>query len=154
MHAQQSTGTTRLIFGQTLCLIPYFMCANSEGSGETARMHSLAWALAVHLYNKYHNLISWLKYNVINKTVLRKNIWRILKFDQNFLSLRKYILIKICQHLTVLNTCIHNFSRCEMKSTLHWLQYSITWNEPHREKTCLRGFRTGKTQTGLLSFRD
>ena len=27
-------------------------------------------------------------------------------------------------------------------------------NEPHREKICLRGFRPGKTQTGLLSYRD
>ena len=26
--------------------------------------------------------------------------------------------------------------------------------EPRYEKTCLRGFRPGKTQTGLLSFRD
>ena len=34
-HAQQSTGATRLIFGQTLRLLPYFRCANSEGSGES-----------------------------------------------------------------------------------------------------------------------
>ena len=27
-------------------------------------------------------------------------------------------------------------------------------NEPRHEKTCLRGFRPGKTQTGLLSYRD
>ena len=26
-------------------------------------------------------------------------------------------------------------------------------NEPRREKTCLRGFRPGQTQTGLLSYR-
>ena len=38
-HAQQSTGATRLIYGQTLCLLP---CANSKGSGETGRMRSLA----------------------------------------------------------------------------------------------------------------
>ena len=31
-----------LIFDRTLRLLPYFMCANSEGSGETARMHRLA----------------------------------------------------------------------------------------------------------------
>ena len=29
-------------FGQTLRLLPYFVCANSEGSGETARMRRLA----------------------------------------------------------------------------------------------------------------
>ena len=38
------------------------MCANSENSGETARMRRLAWALAGHLCDKYRNLMSWLKY--------------------------------------------------------------------------------------------
>ena len=36
------------------------MCANSEGSDETAQMHRLAWAFAGHLCDKYHNLMSWL----------------------------------------------------------------------------------------------
>ena len=26
--------------------------------------------------------------------------------------------------------------------------------EPRHEKTCIRGLRQGKTQTGLLSYRD
>ena len=37
------------------------MCANSKGSGETARMRMLAWAFAGRLCDKYHNLMSWLK---------------------------------------------------------------------------------------------
>ena len=37
------------------------MCANSEGSGETARMRRLAWAFAGRLYDKYHNLTGKLK---------------------------------------------------------------------------------------------
>ena len=46
-------------FGQTLRLLPYFMCANSVGTGETARMRNLvAWAFAVRLCDKYHNLMS------------------------------------------------------------------------------------------------
>ena len=40
--------------------IPYFMCANSKGSGETAQMRRLAWAFAGRLCDKYHNLLSWL----------------------------------------------------------------------------------------------
>ena len=60
MHAQPSNAATRLIFGQILRLLIYFMCANSEGSGETARMRSLAWTFAVRLCDKYHNLMSWL----------------------------------------------------------------------------------------------
>ena len=31
------------------------MCANSEGSDETARMRRLAWAFAGRLCDKYHN---------------------------------------------------------------------------------------------------
>ena len=41
-HAQPSNAAGCLIFGRTLRLLPYFMCANSEGSGETARIHRLA----------------------------------------------------------------------------------------------------------------
>ena len=33
-----SSGTRCPIFGRTLRLLPYFMCANSEGSGKTAQM--------------------------------------------------------------------------------------------------------------------
>ena len=42
------------IFGRTLRLLPYFLCANSEGSGETARMRMLAWAFVVRQCDKYH----------------------------------------------------------------------------------------------------
>ena len=31
-----------------------------KGSGETARMRRLAWAITGHLHDKYHNLMSWL----------------------------------------------------------------------------------------------
>ena len=48
-HAQLSSGARCLMFGQTLRLLPYFMCANSDGSGETAWMRRLAWALACYL---------------------------------------------------------------------------------------------------------
>ena len=47
-------------FGRTLRLLPYFMYANSEGSGETVRMLKLALAFAGRLCDKYHNLMSWL----------------------------------------------------------------------------------------------
>ena len=42
------------------------MCANSEGSGETARMGTLAWAFAGHLCDKYHNLMSWQGYYMLS----------------------------------------------------------------------------------------
>ena len=36
-----TVGDRCLIFRRTLRLLPYFMCANSKGSGETARMRRL-----------------------------------------------------------------------------------------------------------------
>ena len=59
-HAQPSGGARCLILGRTLCRLPYFMCANSEGSGETARMRRFAWVFAGRLCDKYRNLMSWL----------------------------------------------------------------------------------------------
>ena len=61
MHAQPSSKTRCLIFCQTLRLLPYFMCANSEGSSETARMRRLAWDFDGGLCDKYHNPMCWLK---------------------------------------------------------------------------------------------
>ena len=62
-----------MIFVRTLRLLPYFMCANSEGSGETARMRRLAWAFAGRLCDKYHNLMSWLK--CFNR-LFRNSYWK------------------------------------------------------------------------------
>ena len=36
------------------------MCANSEGSGETARMRRLDWAFADRICDKYQILMGWL----------------------------------------------------------------------------------------------
>ena len=59
-HAQPSSGAWCLIFGWTLHLLPFCMCVNSKGSGETVRLRRLAWAFAGCLCNKYLNLMSWL----------------------------------------------------------------------------------------------
>ena len=47
------------MFGLTLRLLPYFMYATSEGSGETVWMRRLAWAFTGRICDKYHNLIGW-----------------------------------------------------------------------------------------------
>ena len=60
-HAQPSSGARCLIFGWTLRPLSYFMCVNSEGSGETALICRLACAFPGRLCDKYHNLMSWLK---------------------------------------------------------------------------------------------
>ena len=81
-HAQPSSGARSLIFGRTLRLLPYFMCANSKGSGETARMRRLAWAFAGRLCDKYHNLMSWLKsfYNCVYSST---SLWNVVTMSSN-----------------------------------------------------------------------
>ena len=61
MH-RHPVGLENWFFGRTLRLLPYFMCANSEGSGEIAWMYRLALIFSGRLCDKYHNLMSWLKY--------------------------------------------------------------------------------------------
>ena len=42
-YKQPSSEASCLIFGQTLCLFPFFICANGKGSGETGqRLHGCA----------------------------------------------------------------------------------------------------------------
>ena len=75
-HAQPSSGARCLIFGRTLHLLPYFMCANSAGSGETVRMRRLAWALAGRLCDKYHNRMSWLNYAYFS---IKHRLWVLIR---------------------------------------------------------------------------
>ena len=55
-------------FYRTLRLLPYSMCANSEGSCETAQM--LARAFAGRLCDKDNNLMSWLNLSSILEILL------------------------------------------------------------------------------------
>ena len=54
-----SVGARCRIFGWTLRLLPYFMRANSDCADA-----QLAWAFAGRLCDKYHNLMSWLKFHL------------------------------------------------------------------------------------------
>ena len=55
------------------------MYANSEGSGETARMRILAWAFADRLCDEYHNLMSWLV--SYNRSVLQQIVKHIMHIN-------------------------------------------------------------------------
>ena len=90
MHMR--SGARCLIFGRTLRLLPYFMWSNSEGSGETARMRRLAWAFAVRLCDKYHNLMSWLVNIKIWCFCIEKSH---IKFDFCLIKLFSFQLMKI-----------------------------------------------------------
>ena len=55
-HAQLFSGARCLMFGRTLRLLPYFVCANSEGSGETVRAVSPESSLVAYVIS---TIISW-----------------------------------------------------------------------------------------------
>ena len=57
-------------FGWTLRLLPYFIYANGDDPGETARVRRLAWAFAGRLCDKYHNLMSWLNIYLPNSVLM------------------------------------------------------------------------------------
>ena len=64
--AQPSVGARSTALCLKLSLGPYSVCANTEGSSETARMHRLLRAVAVRLCDKctFHMDISHLLYQV------------------------------------------------------------------------------------------
>ena len=85
------------IFGRTHRLLPYFMCANSEGSGETARMRRIAWSFDVRLCYKYHNFMKCLILShclsafLIKKKKKKKRIRFLTHLENKFLYLIRRI---------------------------------------------------------------
>ena len=71
------------------------MCANSEGSGKTVRMRRLAWAFAGRLYDKYHNLMSWLSLQMIVCMLNKTNIVSVSihNFEKNTIFWNIYLKI-------------------------------------------------------------
>ena len=109
---------------RTLRLLPYFMCANSEGSGETARMRRLAWAFAARLCDKYHNLMSWL--NLCLKHYPHFQILNGLGHSSvsgHYIQYRQFIIKFQSTLLHLLDALLHS------KTTLFKF-------EPRHEKTC------------------
>ena len=58
-HGDVSSLARGRIFDMSLYLLPNFVYARSEGSGETGRMRRLAWAFAAHRCDKNRNLVRW-----------------------------------------------------------------------------------------------
>ena len=114
-HAQPSSRARCLIFVWTLCLLPYLMCGNSEGSGETAQMCRLLWAFAGRLCDKYmcHNLMSWLVWPLsgLCNQIFKQGCWFFMS-----LYLIKKSLYLIKSHYIWLKKWI---CRSELQSSIH-----------------------------------
>ena len=56
MHEQPTNGARSLVLHLKLRPTPYIVYANSEGSGESVRMHSRAgaWAVRLCIENRFH----------------------------------------------------------------------------------------------------
>ena len=62
----------------------------------------------------------------------------------------------------IANASKHRFQTCKFDVSVPFMAHALSVvvttvrviNEPRHEKTCLRGFRPGETQTGLLSYRS
>ena len=62
MHVQLLSGVRYLIICQIVLRLPYFVCASSEGSGESVAMHRLVWAFTAPWCDNYHNFMCWVLY--------------------------------------------------------------------------------------------
>ena len=70
VYAQPSSGARCLIFGWNFRLLPYFMCATEKALARPCGCAGLPEPLLVTgRCGKYHNLLSWLKFKIYNKTV-------------------------------------------------------------------------------------
>ena len=59
MHALSSIGDRNLEVSPNPELLPYFIWASIEGSGEFVHMRRLIWAFTARICNKYQNRMSW-----------------------------------------------------------------------------------------------
>ena len=122
-HAQPSSGARCLIFGQTFYLLPYFVCANSEGSGETAWISRLAQAFAGRLCDKYPLLMSWVLQTLMKSSICRFNVFFLYPLQNRVL--RGYTVFSMSvipsfrQHLRVLLYNFDSFCPILFKFTPH-----------------------------------
>ena len=59
VHSDLSSENRCLTIGWSLPLLLNFVHTRSEGSGKTAHMRSLAWAIATRRCDKYQNFVCW-----------------------------------------------------------------------------------------------
>ena len=109
-------------------------CAPSEDSDQPGHPPSLIWVFAVRMKT------AWvLSYPLSAK----RGLWSDWADTQADLSLPW-----AHSHFVVLSYCGSNDLQTKEQDR------RLCYIEPHYEKTCLRGFRSGETWTGLLSHRD
>ena len=106
------------LFGRTLRLLPYFIWANSEGSGKTVRMHRLTWAFTGCLCDKYHNLMSWLIFSLKQdiKVRVKTKIFSLLDFQ---------FLYEISVSFEVFYKFISGFQNC-LIFLIHYCKFAPT----------------------------
>ena len=125
-HAQQSTVVIRLIFGQTLRLLPYFMCANSEGSGERCAVSPepslLAYAIST--------IISWAGSNIVSQQYCQ---WMEFGKMKNIIrtASSEFGLYRLCEQRRFRRACASAQSRQNLRCSL---KQAVSQEEPSNRK--------------------
>ena len=70
-HAQPFRGARDLAFCQKVPLDSLLVWASSEGSGETARMHRLAWTFAARIGDKYQIRLTRSIWDIVGLLLLK-----------------------------------------------------------------------------------
>ena len=76
-HAQPFRGARDLAFCLKVTLDSLLVWASSEGSGETARMHRLAWTFAARICDKYQIRFTRSIYTCKLQTYFTRNIFKV-----------------------------------------------------------------------------
>ena len=156
-HAQPFREARDLAFCLKVPLDSLLVWASSEGSGETARMRSLAWTFAARIGNKYQIRLTRSIYNKMKSSHgKKKNLVIIsgsIQIVYEVLFLLFWWLLKLMPCFvddTQMVTYVHESLSCVIISNLlRFLQYflfhvSPEINEPGHEKMCLMSYANNK----------
>ena len=124
-HPQPSSGARRPICDWTLRLLPYFMCANSEGSGETVQMPEpslVAYVISTISHELAHYLNFILKY--IKSPGNQQTVLELKAINE--LTLLESTPVSVCNFLAFSTKALVGISPscCQKRNVSH------VWSEP------------------------
>ena len=103
---------------RSLIPLPTSLHANSEDSGETVRIRRLAWAIAGHLCDKHHNLMSWLKYSPGIENKAERQIKIKFEFSEAWLTVWSHTGTELL--MSAAQTTGSPISNLEPNIHVHW----------------------------------
>ena len=110
VHCQLPSGARCLNFGLSIFLQPLYVCACSEGSGETVRMRRRVWAFDDQIFNKcqkYHESAHFFTkqpFSFENSVCSLISVHDFVQSNQGYCNMHKqHLIMKVCMHKVLLN---------------------------------------------------